>query len=87
MISAKEARKMTSKEDKFRLRKLKIIEESIESRIKNAARQGNFSVDFFVLEGYEKDVISSLKKAGYKVRIKDYGSEWTGNYFEIMISW
>ena len=40
-----------------------------------------------VLEEYEKDVISLLKKAGYKVKIKDYSSEWTGNYFEIMISW
>ena len=87
MISAFKARKMTSKEDKFRLRKLKMINESIESRIKNAARHGNFSVDFFVLEGYEKDVISLLKKAGYKVKIKDYSSEWTGNYFEIMVSW
>lgn len=87
MISANEARKMTNKEDKFRLRKLKIINESIESKIKHAAKQGKFSVDFFVLEGYEKDVISLLKKAGYKVRIKDYTSEWSGDYFEIMISW
>lgn len=87
MISAEEARKMTNKEDKFRLRKLKIINEAIERKIKDAARRGNFSVDFFVLEGYKKDVISSLKKAGYKVRIKDYTSEWSGDYFEIMISW
>ena len=87
MISAEEARKMTAKEDKSRLRKLKIINESIERRIKVAARSGKTHVQLSVLGEFEKEVTSSLKAAGYRVATTDYYSSWCGNYFEIVIHW
>ena len=87
MISAEEARKMTSKEDKSRLRKLKFINESIERKIKDAARREKFHVQLSVLAEFEKEVVSSLKEAGYKVATTDDYSSWCGNYFEIDIHW
>ena len=87
MISAEEARKMTSKEDKSRLRKLKIINDAIERKIKVAARSGKSYVQLSVLGEFEKEVASLLKAAGYKVAVTDYYSSWCGNYFEIIIRW
>lgn len=87
MISAKEARKITTKTDKSRLRKLNIINDSIERKIKTAARSGKFHVQFSVLGEFEKEVVSSLKTAGYKITITDYYSLRWGNYFEIIIRW
>lgn len=87
MINAEEARKMINKEDKSRLRKLKIIDDAIERKIKTAARSGKSYVQLSILGEFEKEVVSSLKAAGYKITFTDYYSSWCGNYFEIIIYW